>query len=67
MKVNELHSDYGRKIERCHGRFGYPLCQEGKGMGSFLGIHCLWKNICRIYRWILMLKVNCEMVDPEDL
>lgn len=36
-------------------------------MGSFLGIHCLWKNICRIYRWILMLKVNCEMVDLEDL
>lgn len=47
--------------------FWISLCQEGEGMGSFLDIHCLWKNICRICRWILMLKVNCEMVDPEDL
>lgn len=38
-----------------------------KRHGKFLYIHCLWKNICRICRQILMLKVNCETVDPVDL
>lgn len=35
MKVNELHSDYGRKIERYHGHFGYPSVKREKAWEVF--------------------------------